>query len=77
MANGFSFMQNYVQVAPSFIHGENFDKQQSMIFLQFVVCRLCEFSCWYISIVYTLLVKFEFLARAPNESRLKFFTNLL
>ena len=32
---------------------------------------MCKFSCWYISITYTLLAKFELPARTLNKSRLK------
>ena len=32
---------------------------------------VCQFSCLYISIAYTLLSKFEFTAWTDNESRLK------
>ena len=74
MENGFNFMQNYLQMASFFKHGETFNQQESMIFDSLQVWQVvCEFSCWYISITYTLLAKFEFPAPIPNESRLNLF----
>ena len=73
MENRFSFMPNYLQMASFFVHREAFNQQESMIFGNLQVWQvLCEFSCWYISIAYTLLAKFEFLAGTPNESDPKF-----
>ena len=34
---------------------------------------MCKFSCWYISIAYTLLAKFELPARTLNKNRLNFY----
>ena len=58
---GSVFMPNYPQMASYFVHGENFNKQESMIFGSL---HLREFSCWHI--LSPLSSKFEFPDPVPN-----------
>ena len=68
MENGFSFMQNYLQIASCLVHGETLNQEESLIFL--AACKVvCELSCWYKSTAYRLQSKSEYLAKTSNESR--------
>ena len=73
MENAFSFMPNYLQMASCFVHGETFNQQESMMFWQFSSLAGCVriFMLVHFERIFSL-AKFEFPARTPDESRLKF-----
>ena len=67
-------MSNYLQMTSIFVHGENFNLQESMVFFVSLQVKqvVCEFSFWYNLIAYRFLAKSEVPAQTHNESHQKF-----